>query len=358
MLTTLILIIYSSGRSGLLLAASFFALGFFFGIVFLNYSHLMIHTPHLYRTGNLFWLLYIPLPFLYLRSIDKQTFLSWPDLLHLLPALLFVIDYFPFYMSSADVKIQIIKADQQQVSNLISFGEGWLMPPHFYVPARTFLMTFYWVLEMGLLAKMLNSQPTPGKVWARWLVLYTMLQLPLFAPALVTIIAQRSYLWSTAIPPAAGAVLSCITLLMCPQILYSRTRRQEEEQKTLNKPKPVLDDLFREQFTSRLDKLMLEKKPFLNSNYTLKEMAADLNMSLHQLSANINQSTGTNFNDLLNKHRIDYCLNLIRNSDMTNLNLHGLALSCGFNNRNTFSTAFKKFTGKTPSDYLRNRQNG
>lgn len=356
MLTALILIIFSSGRSTLLLAASFLALGFFFGVVFLNYSHLMIYTPHLYRTGNLCWLLYIPLPFLYLRSIDKQAFLAWPDLLHLLPALLFIVDYFPFYISSAEVKLQIIRADQQQISNLISFREGWLMPPHFYVPARTFLMAFYWVLEIGLLAKLLNSQPAPGKVWKRWLLLYTTLQLPLFAPALMTIIAQKSYLWSTAIPPAAGAVLSCITLLMCPQILYSRTRRREEEQQILDIQKPVLDDRFSEQFTHGLEKLMLEKKPFLNGNYTLKEMAADLHMPLHQLSAYINRVTGMNFNDLLNKHRIDYCLNLIKNSDMTNLNLHGLALTCGFNNRNTFSTAFKKFTGKTPSDYLRNRQ--
>lgn len=185
-----------------------------------------------------------------------------------------------------------------------------------------------------------------------------MLQLPLFAPALVTIIAKRSYLWSTAIPPAAGAFLCCITLLMCPQILYSNIRRREEEEtKALNKQKPALDDRFKEQVTRHLEKLMLEKKPFLNSNYTLKEMAADLDMPLYQLSAYINQVTGTNFNDLLNKQRIDYCLKLIANGDMAKLNLHGLALTCGFNNRNTFSIAFKKFTGKTPSEYLRIWQN-
>jgi AraC-like DNA-binding protein len=29
---------------------------------------------------------------------------------------------------------------------------------------------------------------------------------------------------------------------------------------------------------------------------------------------------------------------------------------CGFNNRNTFTVAFKKFTGNTPSDYVKQYQ--
>jgi len=97
---------------------------------------------------------------------------------------------------------------------------------------------------------------------------------------------------------------------------------------------------------------MKENRPFLNSNYSLKELAIDLNIPTHQASAFINQATGKNFNDYLNHKRIEYCLDFIKEGKAENLNMNGISQQCGFNNRNTFANAFKKFTGKLPSEYL------
>ena len=82
-------------------------------------------------------------------------------------------------------------------------------------------------------------------------------------------------------------------------------------------------------------------------------MATSLSFPQYQLSALINQEYGMNFNELINKYRIDYAVHNIREGKATHLNINGLADQCGFNNRNSFTTAFKKFTGLTPSEYFK-----
>jgi AraC-like DNA-binding protein len=50
---------------------------------------------------------------------------------------------------------------------------------------------------------------------------------------------------------------------------------------------------------------------------------------------------------------VGHCQKLMKSGAVDRLNMHGLAFECGFHNRNSFTTAFKKFTGRTPSDYLK-----
>lgn len=102
-----------------------------------------------------------------------------------------------------------------------------------------------------------------------------------------------------------------------------------------------------------LEEVMYRKKPFLKPGYTIKDLSAELGMPSYQLSSFINHRLGVNFSDYLNRYRIEYCEELIKKEQGTKLNLQQLAARCGFHNRNTFTTAFKKFTGQTPSEYTR-----
>jgi AraC-like DNA-binding protein len=126
-----------------------------------------------------------------------------------------------------------------------------------------------------------------------------------------------------------------------------RQKKTVEETEPANKPIELLK--------YRLEELMYQKKPFLQPGYTIKDMATELQMPSYQLSAFINNRIGMNFSDYLNQFRIKYCEELIK-KEGGKLNLQQLAARCGFHNRNTFTTAFKKFTGRTPSDYTKNLQ--
>jgi AraC-like DNA-binding protein len=107
------------------------------------------------------------------------------------------------------------------------------------------------------------------------------------------------------------------------------------------------------QMKNEIDTLLRRSLPFLRHGYSLQEMATSLSFPQYQLSALINQEYGMNFNELVNKYRIDYAIHSIRDGKASHLNINGLADQCGFNNRNSFTTAFKKFTGLTPSEYFK-----
>jgi len=102
-----------------------------------------------------------------------------------------------------------------------------------------------------------------------------------------------------------------------------------------------------------LNELMETRQPFLDETYNLKALSDELNLHQYQVSAFLNHELGMNFNDYLNKQRVKYCEELIQSGAADKLNLKGLASKSGFHNRNTFTTAFKKFTGHTPSDYTK-----
>ncbi|HEY8897676.1 MAG TPA: AraC family transcriptional regulator [Niastella sp.] len=105
--------------------------------------------------------------------------------------------------------------------------------------------------------------------------------------------------------------------------------------------------------SERLQQFMCKEKPFLRYRYSIKTLADDIQVQAYQLSAYLNQEKRLRFNDYLNRFRIEYCENLIQEGLVKDLNMRGLALICGFQNRNTLTSAFKKFTGLTPSRYTK-----
>jgi AraC-like DNA-binding protein len=200
-----------------------------------------------------------------------------------------------------------------------------------------------------------------------WLLTFSILQILPVPVGIFSMFTNIAYVWCTCIPPAAAALLAAINLFLHPQLLYgtqSPVAKQpspvEEPPESIElapivqlpaPPKAVMDEALFNEKKELLEKLMAENKPWLNSNYALADLANDLRISVHQASALINQATGRNFNDYINQQRIDHAIALIKEGKSTDLNMKGIAELCGFNNRNTFTLAFKKFTGMSPSEF-------
>lgn len=355
MLTGTVLLTFSPHtdiKANRLLGAAFIVFGITLTVIYLIYTRLILYVPHLYKMGNVCWLLYIPLSYLYVRVATRGPSMSWSDLVHVLPALYFLVDYSPFIFSSAAAKLPIIQADLDNLEVSGALRKGWLLPAHVHLPIRTTLSVFYWILQVRLLRNAAPQLMKENAVWFRWQYIYTGLQVLLFLPTIVSLVAGYPLLWSSTIPPAAGILVTAVTLYLYPQILYGITGRTDKPASLPVKPKPHWDEVYIRQTTLALDHLMTHKKPFLNSNYSLKKLAEDLHLAPHQASAFINQTTGKNFNDYLNYQRIQYCIGFIREGKADHLNMHGISQQCGFNNRNTFAIAFKKVTGQLPSEYI------
>ena len=109
------------------------------------------------------------------------------------------------------------------------------------------------------------------------------------------------------------------------------------------------------QLALKLDRVMSEKKPYLENDLTLNDLAERLSVSRYHLSQIINQKHKLGFYDYVNRFRIQEAKRLIRldnNSGVTEV-----GYKVGFNNRVSFYKAFKKFESCTPTEYREIQKN-
>jgi len=129
---------------------------------------------------------------------------------------------------------------------------------------------------------------------------------------------------------------------------------------TITEPDKKIDKIGRflseeklDHFNVAINKFLAEKKPFLQQKYSLRDLSVDVDISTNYLSAFINRYYKVNYNDFINSFRISHCKVMIMNGEWKYKTLEAIASEAGFNNRNTFTAAFKKETGQNPSEFLK-----
>jgi len=110
-------------------------------------------------------------------------------------------------------------------------------------------------------------------------------------------------------------------------------------------------------FIEKLEQVMQNEKPYLNTDINLTKLSELLQMKPKVVSLKINQNCSKNFYDLINSYRIEEFKERLKSSDKQKLSLLGLAYECGFNSKSTFNLVFKKTTQLTPSQYLKEIEN-
>ncbi|RKR81562.1 helix-turn-helix protein [Mucilaginibacter gracilis] len=109
-----------------------------------------------------------------------------------------------------------------------------------------------------------------------------------------------------------------------------------------------------EDWKIKVDELMAVKKVYLEPELTLTDLAKKTGTNASLLSKVINASYGQNFNDYVNRFRVEEAIRLMNQPGYRNFNLLAIAYDAGFNSKSTFNRAFKKVTGKNPKEHLSN----
>lgn len=99
------------------------------------------------------------------------------------------------------------------------------------------------------------------------------------------------------------------------------------------------------------EKLITEKKRFTDSSLSLNGVATELDLNKTYLSRVINSELGTGFSDYVNRLRIEEAKNCMAVPKFNHYSLVSIGLEVGFNSKSAFNSAFKKYTGLTPSEY-------
>jgi len=103
---------------------------------------------------------------------------------------------------------------------------------------------------------------------------------------------------------------------------------------------------------STLDRIMEEKKPYLNQKLLKSELAEMIGVSNPEIARLLNERIGMNFFEYINYHRIKEFVVLANSEKAKNMTFFGLAQEAGFNSKTTFNKSFKNLMGTTPKEYF------
>lgn len=117
------------------------------------------------------------------------------------------------------------------------------------------------------------------------------------------------------------------------------------------KTPPRLSPDEREQSLARLQASMEQEQRFREGELSLEQLAAHLALTPAELSQLINQDCGLNFQEYLNRHRVEALQRSMREPENRDKAILELALEAGFNSKSSLNRVFKKHTGLTPSQY-------
>lgn len=364
--------------------ASNLLLGYFTSYLYLiGITYLFIYTNpqsviHSLRTGHIASLLMPVFAYGYLRQCLEPENYNWSQVLHMLPALLFMVDFFPFFLLPASEKTKIFQT-MSAVEYRIGFTQGMFMPKYGHIEVRMTQLLAYWIAQFLLLQKAKKNVAHPLKLaspftW-RWLHLFLYSQSTVFLLPIIGLFVNSATTETVlfSIGAAAAMAIQCFYLLLHPEILSTATyststttamdKSDAKNYPTVNHSITNEPDLTHvvtaaemEAIGNTLENYMAVKKPFLINRYSLTQLAIDTKLSPQKLSSFIHAYFDCNFNDYLNKYRINAVVTELEQKTFNTKTLEAISSECGFNSRATFIRAFKKEKGSTPTEFIKSIQ--
>jgi len=342
-----------------MLSFSLFTLNYAVLLIFLFESKYIFYVPFFFRTGPLFYYLMVPSFYVYLVLVlKKRKQLRWTDGFHLVPSIIYLIDFIPLFLSPISYKLQVINSlvnhDQQTV---LTFSEGWMMPSrvHFLGPVIIGLVYIFFATRMLFHFYSETTKNKQKQAILIWLATAVSLYFLLEVASLIIFFFAPAHQWLLTTIAVLGFFFSMSLILFSkPYILYGAYLSDAIDIPRKQSQPNLRPEKIRE-LQLHFDNYINEQH-YLNPNTNLKEVAGRLDVPSYVLSIFIHQVYQMHFNDVINSHRVKYVSDGLTNEQWDTLTLEAVAEIAGFNNRITFLNAFKKFTGVTPSQYVKNIQ--
>ena len=156
------------------------------------------------------------------------------------------------------------------------------------------------------------------------------------------------------------AVWTMLLLLVVAAVfswwLLNRYKERKKAQSPAFQPQPVQEapvsrgahetsDLLQ-----RITVLMDERKPYLNPDLKMSDVADVLAVHRNEVSACINSQAGCSFSQFVNRYRVEYAQQLLRSQP--DMKVSAVCEESGFATESSFFRAFKALTGMTPREWI------
>jgi AraC-like DNA-binding protein len=319
----------------------------------ITFSGNAVYFPHLFRLDSPLHYLFGPICYFYALASFKTDFrFQKIHLLHLFPFLINLVEFFPFYFSSATEKI---------IHYNILFETGSLiLPVHSVV--KTLAALIYLILQVYVFYKFRprnNMDDKSQLALTSWFTIFLSGQTILLFGLLYNIVTgfklfEDAYRYTILIE-TVYLYCTTIALMLYPELLYGKTT-DKKIQELIQKEKYSHSKLSEDNKETILQELIYflnkETKPYLNPGLTLIEVAKVLKVSPQQLSQVVNEKTNLNFTNYLNTYRIEAAKEILITLDFHKHTIDSVAEMAGFNSKSPFYQAFKKNVGMTPKEYI------
>jgi AraC-like DNA-binding protein len=103
---------------------------------------------------------------------------------------------------------------------------------------------------------------------------------------------------------------------------------------------------------SFLDKLKVNRKPYLNPQFTMHDLSRELNIPLMTVSGFFNKQLKTPYPEYRNRLRINHAIQLFKEGMHAQMSIEGISAVCGFKNKSRFYAAFKAEHKMTPTEWI------
>jgi AraC-like DNA-binding protein len=310
-----------------------------------------------YRTGQIFVLVFCVMAFLHVDFHTRNRTWKWYDLLHAIPLLIYLIDYWDILILPSAEKKELILLEIQDLARMAQFNQSKFLGPNFHHEFRTFVFGSYWIAQVVLMIKWVKTQDALNKynkVWKNWMLLFLGCQFFIWFPHMVSILwldPLTSYHFANT-SSVIWLLISIFSLFFYPSLLYGKTfNRTIKLSKLLDKAQMTADDGKLEEIISMIDREVERNHLFLKPGYSIHDLSRDTKIPAYQISKSLNAHNAQGFVDFINQKRIQYCIAKFKNGEWLNHTLEAVAFDCGFSNRNSFTKSFKKTMGVSPSAF-------
>lgn len=356
-------------------------------------SQLILNVPWLLRLFAPFTFLIGPLMYVYIRStLNNELEFKKYDWLLLIPAILVLLNFIPFYILSNPEKINYLNENFFNKVSGKDSGKGFI-PPILYNIIRVCwsgIFIFYGFKMIYQFRKKFTKEiVSKNRTLLNWLATFNSLLTAIFIILILKFFVHPFINTQTSIADillGATILYICLNLFMKPQILYGVFLPLNINTKVENR-QLVLDIVQYQNFSELVsksdfsDKIVLEnstlnseqaqqfrykntietyfskKNQFLQSDYSLGHLVLDTQIPRHILSAFINQEYGMGFREFLNRKKVEFLIANHNKPEWKQFTLEAIASECGYNSRTTFIKNFKEITGKTPSEFFKTAEN-
>lgn len=322
-----------------------------FSLLYIRHSELIQEYPHFIGLDTPFVLLHVPFIFFYTRSIIDRSLKKYQFALHLLPFILMSIALMiTFFFIPGNEKLTLYN---RQLSGQKLFS---------ITDIALFIQCFIYIpLSYKLIRK--HSEIVKANYSSIEKRNLSWLEMILIGASIVfglNFLLYLFYLISNDIDFQLISKVSILSICLFQLMLgylgirYTPIFSEIEENIMRNSPKygkTGLDEETVKKHFNSLEEYMKINKPYLDSELTLKDLAAQLEISPNHLSQIINQFTNKNFYTYINEYRIEEVSILLTDTAQQKYNILGLAYDAGFKSKSVFNALFKKIKGVTPSEY-------